>query len=127
MLDLVECVLRFPNPIILILCSACTGRKWILNQLKLSPDDDADILKDLGAKDEADDSVAKRGAGNYDISDDEGSSDSENDKQPVDLDEAAQARKNVFKMSLFVDKFIFLIYLKLIAPFRMWQSNGFLG
>ena len=65
-----------------------------MNQLKSSPGDNFDVLKELEEPiqgGDADEAQSKGRAGNYDISDDEGSSDSDNNKQPVDLDEAAQA------------------------------------
>ena len=69
-------------------------RKWILAQLKPSLETADDLLRDLDDKqrsqDQADDSQSKQ-RGPYDISDDEGSSESENDRVPIELDDAAQA------------------------------------
>ncbi len=73
-------------------------------QLKPSLETSDDLLRDLDAnrkeKDQADDSPSKQ-RGAYDVSDDEGSSESENDKQPVELDEAAQARSEHIALTFY--------------------------
>ncbi len=73
----------------------CIYRKWILAQLKPSLENADDLLRDLDDdqrnRDDAEDTSFKQ-KGGYDISDDEGSSESENDRPPIDLDEAAQVR-----------------------------------
>ncbi len=73
-------------------CFLLMFRKWIVDQLKgLHESDAGDSLKD-GQDNDNDPDIqqrSKRGPG-YDISDDEGSSGSDQDKSPVDLDEAAQ-------------------------------------
>jgi hypothetical protein len=78
-------------------------RKWILAQLKPSFETNDDLLRNLDenqrSKDLADNTASKQ-KGAYDISDDEGSSESENDRQPVELDEAAQARSELFNFFL---------------------------
>jgi hypothetical protein len=66
-------------------------RKWILAQLKPSLETADDLLENENQRSQANDTpLQQRGA--YDISDDEGSSDSENDQQPTELDDAAKAR-----------------------------------
>jgi hypothetical protein len=72
-----------------VFCSHSFDRKWILNQLKSFGDDDDALASLENISRGADDSDANA-RGNYNISDDEESSDSENDKQPVNLDAAAQ-------------------------------------
>ena len=72
-------------------------------QLKPSFETNDDLLRNLDenqrSKDLADNTASKQ-KGAYDISDDEGSSESENDRQPVELDEAAQARSELFNFFL---------------------------
>ncbi len=71
--------------------------------MKPSFETNDDLLRNLDenqrSKDLADNTASKQ-KGAYDISDDEGSSESENDRQPVELDEAAQARSELFNFFL---------------------------